>query len=173
MPAHDLNDGDSTVAFGGGPDPFYAAGRDVYGGRIARRDVVDNVIEIKNRLRLAMLVTETVFRFWLVDANPLIWLFRVVEPEVVIVGLGRQHGRQAFREWLQTVQGAVSTHADQAFYPKPFQAMGHQIEFLRFGWVHVIPRGPDHRAAFCRVHLRNLLVERIEMNMWDARVKEA
>src|SRR6202012_2484503 len=114
-----------------------------------RRDVVDNVIEIKNRLRLAMLVAETVSRFWLVDTNPFVWLFRVVKPKIVIDGLGSQHGRQGLPEWLQTVQGAVPTHADQAFDPESFQTMGHQIEFFRFGWIHVIPRGPDHRAAFC------------------------
>ena len=48
MPTHYLYDGDSTMALRRCPEPFDATGCNKYCRRIPRRDVIHDVVEIKN-----------------------------------------------------------------------------------------------------------------------------
>ena len=45
MPSHDFDDGDAAMAFRRRADAFNAAGGNKNGGRVAGRDVIDDVIQ--------------------------------------------------------------------------------------------------------------------------------
>ena len=54
VPAHDFDDGDAAVAFGGGPDALDALRGHQDGRGIPGRGVVDDVIEIEDGIRTAV-----------------------------------------------------------------------------------------------------------------------
>ena len=50
MPAHDFDDGDAAMAFRRRADALHAAGGDKHRRGIAGRDVIDDLVQIENRV---------------------------------------------------------------------------------------------------------------------------
>ena len=108
-----------------------------------------------------------------VDAHPFVRFARIIQAQVVVNGLGRQHDGQALGQRLQAVERAVAADADQPLDAQFFQARGDQVQFLLFVRVDIIARRTDERAALGRVQFGNLLKQRIEMNVRHARIEQA
>ena len=104
-------------------------------------------------------------------ANPFVRFVGVIQPEIVIDGLGREHHGKAFGQRLQAVEGAVAADADQAVQAQFAQAGGDHVQLLGFVGIDKIARRPDERAALGRVQFGNRLEERIEMHMRHPRIE--
>ena len=63
-------------------------------------------------------------------AHPLVRLARVVQAEVVVDRLRREHGREALGERLQAVERAVAADADQPLDAELLQAVDDHVERL-------------------------------------------
>ena len=113
VPAHDLDDGDAAVALGRGADALHALDGDEHGRGVARGHVVDHALELEAGPRAAALVA-VAGRLGAGHALPLVGLVPVVQAQVVVDGLGREHGGEELGEGLQAVQRAVAADADEA-----------------------------------------------------------
>ncbi len=172
MPAHHLDDGDAPMALGGGADAAHALGGDEHRRRVAGGRVVDEALEVERGARghPLVVVARGVGRGL---AHPFLGLAAIVEAQVVVDGLRSEHGREALREGLEAVQGAVAAHADEAFDAEAVEAMGDRVQGLRVVGVDVGPRGPDEGAPARGVELRDLGVERVQVDVGDGVVEEA
>ena len=74
-----------------------------------------------------------------IKPGPLVGFTRVIQAQVVVDGLGGQHGGQAFRQRLEAVQGAIAPHADEPFDPQLAQAGLNQVNLRALVRVEVIP----------------------------------
>ncbi len=146
---------------------------DQNGGGIARRRVVDDLIEVEDGVRRRALVVVAVRRAGVLDANPFVGLARIIQPEIVVDGLGREHGRQAFGQRLQAVERAVAADGNQPFDAQLLQSRRDQVELVGLVGVDVVPRRADERAALGRIELRDSLEQGIQVHVRHARVEEA
>ena len=88
MPAHDLDDGDTAMALGGGADALHAPGGDKNCRGKTGRDVVDHVFQVEtaaSRIANVAVAGRLVARL----TQPLIGFVAIVEAEIVVDGLGR------------------------------------------------------------------------------------
>ncbi len=150
-----------------------ALGGNKDGRGVTRRDIVDDVLKIEDGVGSGAFVTEARLGSWITRAHPFIRLAGVVQPQVVVNGLGREHHWKALGQRLQSVQGAVAAHANQTFHPQLFQPREDQVQLLFVVRINVVARRTDERAALGRVQFRNFLIERVEMNVRNRRVKQA
>ena len=173
VPPHHLDDGNAAVAFGRGPDALDALRGHQDRGGITRRGVVDDLIQIEDGVGRRPLVVVVRRAVGLLDANPFVRLARIVQPQIVVDRLRRQHGRQAFGQRLQAVERAVTADGDQAFDAQLRQTRRNQVELRLLVRVDVVARRADQRAALGRIELRDLLKQRIQMHVRHARVEQA
>ena len=146
---------------------------DQHRGRIAGRGVVDDLIEIEGRRRHGAGVFDLRSAVRIRAADPFVGLARIVEAQVVVDRLGRQHGRQPFGQRLQAVQRAVAADRDQPLDAELRQTLGNQIELGGLVRVDVVARGADQRATLGGIELRDLLKQRIQVQVRHPRVEEA
>ena len=97
----------------------------------------------------------------------------IVEPQVVVDGLGRQHGGKVIRQGLHAAERAVAADADQ---PLDLQALHPFGDFADRGvilGVDVIARGADDRAAHRGVELRDGGEQRVQPHVGHPRIEQA
>ncbi len=173
VPPHHFDDGNAPMAFRRRADPLDTLRGNEHGRRVAWRDVIDDVVEIEDRAGRGALVAETGLGRGVIHADPFIGFARIVQAQVVVDRLGREHHRQPFGERLETVERAVAANADQAFNAKFPQAGDDLVKLLRLLGVNKIPGRTDERAALGRIEFGNFLKQRIEMDVRDARIEQA
>ena len=106
-------------------------------------------------------------------AQPLFRLAGVIEAQIVINRLGRQHHGQPVAEGLQAVERAIAAHANQPLNPKLLQVQRHLVQLLLVVRIDIIARGTDQRATLGRFQFGNGLKEWIEMDVRDHRIEQA
>ena len=139
------------MALRGGAQALDAAGGNEHRRGVAGGGVVHHLVEREDRLRDRRACTDSRSGCpGTVAAQHLVRLARVVQAEIVIDRLGREHRREALGQRLEAVQRAVAAHADEPLDAEPLQAVRHGVEIGRLLRVHEIARGADERAALGR-----------------------
>ena len=123
MPAHYLDDGDAPVALRCRAQALDAARGDEYCGRVAGRDVIHHLLEVEHGLRFRALVADAAFHRGVAHPQPFIRLARVVQPEIVVDRLGREHRREAFGQRLKTVERTVAADGKVKMKAKAGESM--------------------------------------------------
>jgi hypothetical protein len=140
---------------------------------VAGRGVIDDLIQIEGLGGWNLFVAITVFGCGVVHPHPLIRFAGIIQPQVVINGLGRQHGGRRSASGCRPLKGAVSTDADQPLDAEFFQPRFDHVEVLFIVGINIIPGRTDERAALGGVEFGNFLKQRVEMNVRHARVEQA
>ena len=76
----------------------------------------------KTALDSVPLVAVTVLGGGIVDAHPFVRFAGIIQAEVVVNGLGREHRRQALGQRLQAIERAVAADANQPLDAQLLQA---------------------------------------------------
>ena len=108
LPAHDLDDGNAPMTFGGGANALDALRGHHDRCGVTRRDVIHDLIEIEDGAGRGAFVAEAAFHAGFVDPHPFVRLAWIIQAQVVINRLGRQYGGQALSQRLQAVERAVA-----------------------------------------------------------------
>src|SRR5262249_1259204 len=106
-------------------------------------------------------------------AAPLVRLVAVVQAEVVVDRLRRQHGRQDVGEGLHAVEGAVAADADEAVDPQAVQPVGQRGDGRLVAGVEVVAGRAEDGAAEGFVQLGDGGEQRVEVDVRHARGEQA
>ena len=161
------------MALGRRADALHAVGGHINRRGVTGRGVVDDLIEIKNLGGRDLFIAITALGRGIVHPHPLVRFAGIIQTEIVINGLGRQHGGQALGQRLQAVEGTVAADANEPLDAQLFQPRLDNVEVLLVFRIHIIAGRTDERAALGGVELGDFLKERVEMNVGDARIEQA
>src|SRR5579864_186742 len=134
--AHDFDDRDPAVAFGGRADALDADRRNVNRGGVSGCHVIDHLVEAE--VATGPLAVNESFGASVRLAAPFHVLVAVVEAEVVVNRLWRKHHRQVGRQGLHRVERAVAPNADEAVDLEPFETFGDLGDDLGVVRVNVV-----------------------------------
>ncbi len=140
---------------------------------VAGRGIIDDLIEVEGLGGGNLFVAITAFGRGIVHPHPFIRLAGIIQAQIVIDGLGSQHGGQPLGNRLQAVEGTVAANANQPLDAEFFQTRFDHVEVLFVVGIHIIAGRTNERTTLGRVEFGNFLKERIEMNMRHARVEQA
>ena len=87
--------------------------------------------------------------------------------------IGGEHAGQVIAQGLHPVESAVAADADQPLDAELFQSVHNLIQLGVVVRIHEIARRANQRAALGRVHLRDFLEQRVEVDVGDALIEEA
>ena len=115
----------------------------------------------------------TMRRVVVLHTHPFVGFTGVVQSEIVVDRLRRQHGGQAFGQRLQAVEGTVASDGNQSFNAELLQTRREEINLVLIISIHVITRRTDERSALRRIELRDSLEKRIQVHVRHTRIEEA
>ena len=107
------------MAFGGRANAFDARRRDKYRRGVARGHIIDDVVEVEEGARFRALVVEAAFFVRVVHAHKFLRFARVIQAQIIVDRLGREHGGQMLGEGLQPVERAIPTDTNQSLDAEP------------------------------------------------------
>ena len=131
---------------------------------ITRRHIIHDLIEIENCIRWRACVPIGVRRVS-IDTHPFVGFARIIQAQIVVDGLWREHRGQPLRERLQTVQRAVTTDRDESINSESLQAFCDPVQFGSLLGIDVVPCRTYECAALGGIEFRDALKQRIQMNV--------
>ncbi len=159
------------MALRGRPHALHAGRRHENGRGVAGRDVIDQLVQVElsaGRRADVSIAGGLVARL----ALPFVRLVPIVEAQVVVDRLGRQHGRKEFREDLHAAQGAVPADADQPLDLQPAQPVGNLLDRGTVARVDVVSGSADDRPAAVGRQFGNRREQGIQPHVRHARVEQ-